>query len=48
VACAEALYPGWLARLLTTPVRGLEDYRAMIDRLTNPDGDIKVYVELAP
>jgi threonine dehydrogenase-like Zn-dependent dehydrogenase len=45
---AEALYPGWLGRLLTTPVRGLENYREMIDRLTNPDGDIKVYIEVTP
>jgi glucose 1-dehydrogenase len=44
---AEALYPGWLERLLTTPIRGLENYAEMIERLTNPDGDIKVFVEVA-
>jgi threonine dehydrogenase-like Zn-dependent dehydrogenase len=43
----EALYPGWLPQLLTTPIQGLENYPEMIDRLANPDGDIKVYVEVA-
>src|SRR6266516_2298028 len=31
---AEALYPGWLSKLLTTPVKGLENYDEMIRRLT--------------
>src|SRR5205823_4990385 len=31
---AEALYPGWLTKLLTTPVRGLENYQEMIRLLT--------------
>ena len=44
---AGALYPGWLERLLTTPIHGLENYAEMIERLTNPDGDIKVFVEVA-
>jgi glucose 1-dehydrogenase len=44
---AEALYPGWLAKLLTTPVRGLENYREMIRRLTEDRDAIKVYVEVA-
>ena len=44
---AEAVYPGWLGQLLTTPVEGLENYRQMIEELTdNPDA-IKVYVEVA-
>jgi threonine dehydrogenase-like Zn-dependent dehydrogenase len=42
---AEALYPGWLGKLLTTPVRGLERYREMIEHLERADG-IKVYVEV--
>jgi threonine dehydrogenase-like Zn-dependent dehydrogenase len=42
---AEALYPGWLGKLLTTPVRGLERYEEMIEHLERADG-IKVYVEV--
>src|ERR687885_1795979 len=44
---AEALYPGWLAKLLTTPVHGLENYDEMIRRLTEDRDAIKVYVEVA-
>ena len=44
---AEALYPGWLAKLLTTPVYGLENYEEMIRRLTEDRDAIKVYVEVA-
>src|SRR5881397_427895 len=44
---AEALYPGWLSKLLTTPVRGLENYDEMIRRLTEDREAIKVYVEVA-
>jgi hypothetical protein len=43
---AEALYPGWLGKLLTTPIRGLEHYRDMIEALARSDG-IKVFVEVA-
>jgi threonine dehydrogenase-like Zn-dependent dehydrogenase len=43
---AEALYPGWLGRLLTTPVRGLENYRELIRSLTEDPDAIKVYVEV--
>jgi threonine dehydrogenase-like Zn-dependent dehydrogenase len=44
---AEAEYPGWLARLLTHPVTGLENYRQLIDTLTSANGAIKVYCEVA-
>jgi threonine dehydrogenase-like Zn-dependent dehydrogenase len=44
---AEALYPGWLGKLLTTPVRGLESYREMLRQLTENRDAIKVYVEVA-
>ncbi|HMK20961.1 MAG TPA: glucose 1-dehydrogenase [Terriglobales bacterium] len=44
---AEAEYPGWLNRLLTDPVRGLENYRELFRRLTNPNGSIKVFCEVA-
>ena len=44
---AEALYPGWLGRLLTTPIDGLENHEAMLQALTEDKGAIKVYVEVA-
>jgi threonine dehydrogenase-like Zn-dependent dehydrogenase len=47
MAQAEAQFPGWLARLLTHPVRGLDNYRELIDALTTAKGAIKVYCEVA-
>ena len=44
---AEALYPGWLAQLLTTPIAGLGNYEQMIRELTENRDAIKVYVEVA-
>ena len=44
---AEAEYPGWLRQLLTDPVRGLERYAELFDRLQNPNGAIKIYCEVA-
>jgi glucose 1-dehydrogenase len=44
---AESQYPGWLARLLTHPVKGLENYRQLIDTLTSARGAIKVFCEVA-
>ena len=41
-------HPGWLARLLTHPVRGLENYAELIETLTAGRGAIKVYCEIAP
>src|SRR5829696_5873989 len=46
-AQAEAEYPGWLSRLLTHPVRGLENYEELFAKLTNPNGAIKVFCEVA-
>jgi glucose 1-dehydrogenase len=43
---AEAIYPGWLGRLLTTPIAGLENYDEMIRELTENRDAIKVYVEV--
>jgi hypothetical protein len=45
---AEAIYPGWLKQLLTTPIAGLENYEQMIRELTENRDAIKVYVEVAP
>ena len=47
MAQAEAEYPGWLGRLLTHPVRGLENYLELFDKLTNAKDAIKVFCEVA-
>jgi glucose 1-dehydrogenase len=44
---AEAIYPGWLKQLLTTPIDGLENYEQMLRELTENRDAIKVYVEVA-
>ncbi len=44
---AEAEYPGWLARLLTHPVRGLDRYAELFRHLQNPNGAIKIFCEVA-
>ena len=44
---AEAEYPGWLRRLLTDPVRGLDRYHELFERLQNPNGAIKIFCEVA-
>jgi glucose 1-dehydrogenase len=46
MAQAEAEYPGWLRRLLTHPVRGLESYRELFERLQHPNGAIKIFCEV--
>jgi threonine dehydrogenase-like Zn-dependent dehydrogenase len=47
LAQAEAEYPGWLKRLLTHPVKGLENYQELFEKLTTAKGAIKVYCEVA-
>jgi glucose 1-dehydrogenase len=44
---AEALYPGWLQKLLTTKINGLENYAEMLRHLTEDKEAIKVFVEVA-
>ena len=44
---AEAEYPGWLRQLLTDPIRGLENYAELFERLENPNGAIKIFCEVA-
>ena len=46
LAQAELEYPGWLAKLLTHPVKGLENYQELFDKLVNGENVIKVYCEL--
>jgi threonine dehydrogenase-like Zn-dependent dehydrogenase len=43
---AEALYPGWLGKLLTTPVQGLDNFAEMLRQLTENKDAIKVYVQV--
>ena len=47
MAHAEAQYAGWLKRLLTHPVKGLENWKQLLDTLTTAKGAIKVYCEVA-
>lgn len=47
MAHAEAEYRGWLRRLLTHPVKGLENYKELLDKLTTVKGAIKVFCEVA-
>lgn len=47
MAQAEAEYPGWLPQLLTHPVKGLENYRELFDKLTHAKGAIKVFCEVS-
>jgi threonine dehydrogenase-like Zn-dependent dehydrogenase len=44
---AELEYPGWLKQLLTHPVKGLENYRELFEKLTTAKGAIKVFCEVA-
>jgi threonine dehydrogenase-like Zn-dependent dehydrogenase len=48
MAQASVEYPGWLPRLLTHPVHGLEQYAEFMRLLTDADDAIKVYLEVAP
>lgn len=43
---AEAMHPGWLEKLLTTPVQGLEDPTVILAALEDRE-TIKAYVEVA-
>ncbi len=44
----ELSHPGWLGRLLTHPIRGLERYDELLRTLTGVQGTIKVFCEVAP
>jgi threonine dehydrogenase-like Zn-dependent dehydrogenase len=46
MALAGAHYPGWLERLLTHPIQGLENHQEMIRLLTEEKGAVKVFVEV--
>src|SRR5882672_1774029 len=40
---AELEYPGWLAQLLTHPVKGLGNYEELFEKLLNAKGAIKIF-----
>jgi len=44
---AELQWPGWLSKLLTHPVKGLENYQKLMETLTEAKGAIKVFCEVA-
>src|SRR5581483_8921926 len=42
MAQAESEYPGWMSRLLTHPVSGLDNYEQLFQKLSQREGVIKV------
>jgi glucose 1-dehydrogenase len=44
---AELEYPGWLSKLLTDPVKGLDNFSDLFKKLTSPNGAIKVFCQVA-
>jgi threonine dehydrogenase-like Zn-dependent dehydrogenase len=44
---AEAAYPGWMEKLLTHSVQGLESWSELFEKLTSAKGAIKVFCEVA-
>lgn len=47
LSTAELQWPGWLDKLLTHEVKGLENYAEIIRLLTEAKGSIKVYCDVA-
>ena len=48
LSTAELQFPGWLSKLLTHPIKGLENYQQLMQTLTTEKGAIKVFCEVAP
>jgi glucose 1-dehydrogenase len=48
MAQAEAQFSGWLSRLMTHPIKGLDRYAQLMETLTEAHGAIKVYCDVAP
>jgi len=44
---AELEYPGGLDKLLTDPVKGLDNYQELFKKLTLPNGASKVFCQVA-
>jgi len=47
MALGEVMYPGVIQRILTTPIRGIENYQQMMNALVDDPTALKVYVEVA-
>ena len=47
-AQAQLQWPGWAAKLLTHPIKGLDQYKEMMRTLTEAKGAIKVFMEVSP
>ena len=47
MALAEAMYPGWLSRMLTHRVQGLDNYARAFELLSGRERSIKVFIEIA-
>ena len=47
MSAAVLEYGDWLSRLLTHPVKGLENFEELFEKLTNGKGVIKVYCQVA-
>lgn len=49
IVLCEAMYPGWLSRMLTHKIAGLEDFKRAFEILENASGHgaIKTYFEIA-
>ena len=47
MALAESHFPGWMKRLLTHPVKGLQNYQQAFDHLEHAKDAIKVYYEIS-
>jgi threonine dehydrogenase-like Zn-dependent dehydrogenase len=48
LARAEVEYPGWLSKVLTHPVMGLERHEELMRTLTEAEDAIKVFCQVAP
>ena len=44
---AQAEYTDWLSQLLTHPIKGLENYKELFEKLTKAEGVIKVFCKVA-
>jgi threonine dehydrogenase-like Zn-dependent dehydrogenase len=47
LALGEVMFPGVIQRILTTPIRGLDNYDQMMTALVEDQDALKVYVEVA-
>jgi threonine dehydrogenase-like Zn-dependent dehydrogenase len=47
LALGEMMFPGVIQRILTTPIRGLDNYQQMMSALVDDATALKVYVDVA-